>query len=70
MTVGGNALIAVADAQDKSFNVDSYNSGRYNDLGFFVVSTQASNPIDVPEPSTLAVFALGIIGLASRRFKK
>jgi len=25
---------------------------------------------DVPEPSTLAIFALGIIGLASRRFKK
>jgi hypothetical protein len=26
--------------------------------------------IAVPEPSTLAIFALGIIGLASRRFKK
>jgi hypothetical protein len=26
--------------------------------------------IDVPEPSTLAIFALGMIGLASRRFKK
>lgn len=25
---------------------------------------------EVPEPSTLAIFALGIIGLASRRFKK
>jgi len=25
---------------------------------------------DVPEPSTLALFALGIMGLASRRFKK
>jgi hypothetical protein len=24
----------------------------------------------VPEPSTLAIFALGLIGLASRRFKK
>jgi hypothetical protein len=24
----------------------------------------------VPEPSTLAIFALGMIGLASRRFKK
>ncbi len=27
-------------------------------------------PSDVPEPSTLAIFALGMIGLASRRFKK
>jgi hypothetical protein len=26
--------------------------------------------MQVPEPSTLAIFALGIIGLASRRFKK
>lgn len=26
--------------------------------------------IDVPEPSTLAIFALGIMGLASRKFKK
>jgi hypothetical protein len=25
---------------------------------------------DVPEPSTLAIFALGLIGLASHRFKK
>jgi len=25
---------------------------------------------NVPEPSTLAIFALGMIGLASRRFKK
>lgn len=25
--------------------------------------------IVVPEPSTLAIFALGMIGLASRRFK-
>ena len=29
-----------------------------------------SRSIDVPEPSTLAVFALGMIGIASRRFKK
>jgi len=29
----------------------------------------ASN-VDVPEPSTLAIFALGMMGLASRRFKK
>jgi hypothetical protein len=27
-------------------------------------------PVNVPEPSTLAIFALGVIGLASRRFKK
>jgi hypothetical protein len=34
-------------------------------VGAFFVRTVA-----VPEPSTLAIFALGMIGLASRRFKK
>ena len=29
-----------------------------------------TNGINVPEPSTLAIFALGLMGLASRRFKK
>jgi hypothetical protein len=29
-----------------------------------------SETVDVPEPSTLVIFALGMIGLASRRFKK
>ncbi len=29
-----------------------------------------SSPVDVPEPSTLAIFALGIFGLAAPRFKK
>ena len=34
-------------------------------------STTPPNPnTPVPEPSTLAIFALGMIGLASRRFKK
>jgi hypothetical protein len=34
------------------------------------VLVRNNNQVDVPEPSTLAIFALGIIGLASRRFKK
>jgi hypothetical protein len=33
-------------------------------------SVVTSPTTSVPEPSTLAIFALGIIGLASRRFKK
>lgn len=31
---------------------------------------QGEAPQDVPEPSTLAIFALGLIGLGARRFKK
>jgi hypothetical protein len=31
---------------------------------------RSSGITDVPEPSTLAIFALGLMGLASRRFKK
>jgi hypothetical protein len=41
--------------------------------GISHVSFWARDPIDstqIPEPSTLAIFALGLIGLASRRFKK
>jgi hypothetical protein len=40
-----------------------------NDVDFyrFEVNSVAQS---VPEPSTLAIFALGMIGLASRRFKK
>jgi hypothetical protein len=34
------------------------------------VSTTITSAPSVPEPSTLAIFALGMIGLASRRFKK
>jgi hypothetical protein len=33
-------------------------------------NVKLSNNVDVPEPSTLAIFALGIMGLALRRFKK
>lgn len=45
--------------------------------GLFTISGISSVPdgtgpgnVTVPEPSTLAIFAFGMIGLASRRFKK
>jgi hypothetical protein len=37
---------------------------------FSLVFTPNASVAAVPEPSTLAIFALGIMGLASRRFKK
>jgi len=60
------------------FNVaGTFNTGKF---GFYNYSQsnvrytgfeEAISPtLDVPEPSTLAIFALGIMGLAARRFKK
>jgi hypothetical protein len=47
-------------------------AGVFSELAAFngtnVVSQSATN--DVPEPTTLAVFVLGLMGLVSRRFKK
>jgi hypothetical protein len=51
-------------------------SGKIDDVQVYntaldAAGIQASMSItEVPEPSTLAIFALGMIGLASRRFKK
>jgi hypothetical protein len=54
----------------------SFNSGKF---GFYNYSqsqvrytgfAEEVSPSVVPEPSTLAIFAFGMIGLASRRFKK
>ena len=36
----------------------------------FIAYERTGNSQEVPEPSTLAIFALGIMGLAARRFKK
>jgi hypothetical protein len=64
---------------DFSVNVDWVNSSTVNansSNGFYVNYSLSGNlaqppaPAPVPEPTTLAVFALGMIGLASRRFKK
>ena len=41
-----------------------------NSNGHFGPNLRVVNSQSVPEPSTLAIFALGMIGLASRRFKK
>lgn len=47
-----------------SFTDDGGDDIGYDDIVF------ASKISEVPEPSTLAVFALGLMGLASRKFKK
>ena len=41
-----------------------------NDMGAIDNLNLSTSSTSVPEPTTLAIFALGIMGLASRRFKK
>jgi hypothetical protein len=69
--VGLNSNITFGDrleSRDASlaqpFNVTGNSDGHFGP-NLRVVDSQP-----VPEPSTLAIFALGMIGLASRRFKK
>ena len=51
-------------------------SGQWNDWGSpaYNISigsiVEYNNSVNVPEPSTFAIFALGMMGLASRKFKK
>jgi hypothetical protein len=49
-------------------------SSRYNSVnegsGPLTISAYAPLGTEVPEPSTLAIFALGLMALVSRRFKK
>ncbi|WP_246128955.1 PEP-CTERM sorting domain-containing protein [Colwellia demingiae] len=52
---------------------DIYNVSFYGEDSNLIATYTDIAPgvsIDVPEPSTLAIFALGIMGLAGRRFKK
>lgn len=56
-------------------NALAYPSGYDENLfsQFLLISTAPATPLTttaVPEPSTLAIFVLGMMGLASRRFKK
>jgi hypothetical protein len=60
---GGQAFIHSGGQQ---YVIDDRNAhDRHRFLGAWATYT-----VDVPEPSTLVIFALGLMGLASRRFKK
>ncbi len=49
----------------------SISAAAYTFIGTALYRTTSNgNSNEVPEPSTLAIFAIGIMGLASRRFKK
>jgi hypothetical protein len=55
------------DAYTAGYRVGNYKN---NSSGTFEKVVFRASATDVPEPTTLAIFALGMIGLASRRFKK
>lgn len=43
----------------------------FDDVTFgSIIAGEKDSPQDVPEPGTLAIFALGLIGLSARRYKK
>jgi hypothetical protein len=73
-TVIVSGLFVVTHIQQVNINMLEISIGRFN-VNALIDSRVAGlvlikNQVDVPEPSTLAIFALGMIGLASRRFKK
>lgn len=60
---GGQAFIHSGGGQTILDDRGAYDG--HSSLGAWATYT-----VDVPEPSTLVIFALGLMGLASRRFKK
>lgn len=52
-------------ANSVSLQSDVYTNRQYGGFGIALVRTSS-----VPEPSTFAIFTLGLLGLASRKFKK
>ncbi|MFT4940346.1 MAG: hypothetical protein ACI88A_003398 [Paraglaciecola sp.] len=59
LTLGiGRQYKSTSDFTGENFAPRTWNGTIYYDI------------TSVPEPSTLAIFALGLMGLASRRFKK
>lgn len=81
----GNISFSVGDVVSwsgdftTSVSLSSLNQGIYQTKSLYPNSTpqlqdyltiNIGSAINVPEPSTLAIFALGLMGLASRKFKK
>jgi hypothetical protein len=68
-SVNGSSMLQLqrGNASDLTLGTYSYLD---NALGNVTLIIQTGSLTSVPEPSTLAILALGMIGLASRRFKK
>ncbi len=71
VSVGGSAITA---ASDENFEFYQWNSFAYSNFialnaGGSIVARSLA-PTSVPEPSTMAVLALGMLGFAARKYKK
>ena len=57
-----------------TYNSASFSQGQSGFAGFLMLVdhdyVEPDNGTSIPEPSTLAIFALGMMGLVSRRFKR
>lgn len=63
---GSNIFDVSGSFSTGKFGFYNYSQSNVRYTGF----TEEQSPSTVPEPSTFAIFALGVIGLASRRYKK
>jgi hypothetical protein len=78
--ISGGDTVSQIITPDKIFNIQNVNFSGFTNLVsvMFTINVGENLQFDnivlrtaeVPEPTTLAIFALGIMGLASRRFKK
>ena len=70
VTFGGAVGILERYTMDPNNTIIGYDGIQNRAISHGEVGVWLYRTVDVPEPSTLAIFALGMIGLASRRFKK
>lgn len=66
--IRNSGLIREKVGRGRSAMIDNFGITRWSHLPINLMLFK--DTVDVPEPTTLAIFSLGIIGLASRRFKK
>ena len=66
---GGIHIDGLASNDEISVDVAPFPT-RANRYYNYIDFTKIDSNVEVPEPSTLAIFALGMMGLVSRRFKK